>query len=289
MKVAVVAFWGQHVRICYVDESGCPGALPSSTSDVQPALVVLALVISAVDLPFLTQEFLKLKGDFFPGSMPRSGFFLDRITAEIKGSDLRRNICFGHRRARRTSIGFLDKTLDLAERYNIRIWGRIWIKGIAAPFDGRAVYTSSVQRLFEHLERHLEEVDDDGFVIADSRNKGLNVPVAHSIFTEKHRARGDKYRRVLELPTFGHSDNHVGLQIADFIASSLLYPMAIHTYCEGCVTNIHVRPEYQRIKARYAERLNSLQYHYYVDEKLVRGISVSDGLRQYPSRRLFEP
>jgi hypothetical protein len=64
--------------------------------------------------------------------------------------------------------------------------------------------------------------------------------VSHSIFTQKFKAEGDQYPRVLEMPTFGHSNNHVGIQIADLLASALLYPMATCAYCRGHVSNVHV-------------------------------------------------
>jgi hypothetical protein len=42
----------------------------------------------------------------------------------------------------------------------------------------------------------------------------------------------------MEVPSFGHSDNHAGLQLADLICSAFLWPMAMHAYCEGHITVI---------------------------------------------------
>jgi hypothetical protein len=67
-------------------------------------------------------------------------------------------------------------------------------------------------------------MNDRGVVIADSRVPGQNVNVAHSVFTQKYRATGDPYPRILEVPVFGHSNNHVGLQLADVVGSALLAP-----------------------------------------------------------------
>jgi len=44
---------------------------------------------------------------------------------------------------------------------------------------------------------------------------------------------GDLYDRLIELPTFAHSDNHAGLQVADAMCSALLTPIAVNTYCAG--------------------------------------------------------
>jgi hypothetical protein len=32
------------------------------------------------------------------------------------------------------------------------------------------------------------------------------------------------------MPTFGHSENHAGLQLADLVCSALLFPMAMDAY-----------------------------------------------------------
>ncbi len=77
-------------------------------------------------------------------------------------------------------------------------------------------------------------------MVIDSSAPKLNSAMAHSIFTQKFKATGDSYGRMLEMPTFGHSENHVGLQLADLLASGLLFPMASHCYCTGHVQNVHV-------------------------------------------------
>ncbi|TCG00797.1 hypothetical protein BZM27_54615 [Paraburkholderia steynii] len=52
-------------------------------------------------------------------------------------------------------------------------------------------------------------------MVADFLDDATDDQVAHSIFTQKYRARGDPFDRLLELPTFGISNNHVGLQLTD--------------------------------------------------------------------------
>ncbi|MEX2216584.1 MAG: DUF3800 domain-containing protein [Phycisphaeraceae bacterium] len=276
------------MHICYVDESGCTGTLPSPTSNIQPALVIVALFLPVVHLPVITQRFIKLKGQFFPGLMPLRGHYLDRMTVEIKGSNLRRDASVGSRRARRTAIGFLDKVIALLEEFNVRVVGRTWIKGVGQAIDGRAIYTSAVQRIYRQLQHFATSNDESAFVIADSRNRSLNVPVAHSIFTQKHQMAGDSYDRVLEMPTFGHSDNHVGLQLADALASGLLFPMAMNAYCEGTIANIHVRPQYQHLKAWFGQRISNLQYRYQNTEgRWLGGLTVSDRIAMRPANVLF--
>jgi hypothetical protein len=100
---------------------------------------------------------------------------------------------------------------------------------------------------------------------------------------------GDPYPHLVEMPTYGHSENHVGLQLADLICSALLFPMAVSACCVGAVTNPHVLPEYGGLRRRYGGRLKALQYRYLEAGSYRGGIVVADGLAQRPGRILFEP
>jgi hypothetical protein len=81
------------------------------------------------------------------------------------------------------------------------------------------------------------------------------------------------------LPAFVHSDNHVGIQLADLLSSAILFPIASVTYCTGYVNNVHVQPGFANIKARYAARLKALQFRYYDPAQRFRGgVTVSDAI-----------
>ena len=147
-------------------------------------------------------------------------------------------------------------------RYDIRILGRIYIKGIAQPFNGVSVYTSLVQILATDFQQYLTTVNDQGLMIFDSRSKPTNCNVSHSVFTQKFKAAGDSCDRLLEMPLFGHSDNHAGIQCADLFCSALLFPMATFTYCLGRVNNVHVNLRYSLIRDRYGSRLRYRQFRY---------------------------
>lgn len=127
-------------------------------------------------------------------------------------------------------------------------------------------------------------------MVADFRTPGLNTQVSHSIFTQKYRAKGDPWARLLELPTFGHSDNHVTLQIADVLCSTLLFPMATATYCAGLIKGKHARGRDGFIKRRYATRIKALQYRYKnaADGATLGGVFVNDGLQGRRAELLFQ-
>jgi hypothetical protein len=198
------------LRVCYLDESGDTAWLPTPASPIPPAFVPAAVIVKQVRIQSLTAEFLGLKQRFFPNLMPRTGHYLDCVRREIKGADIRRELRAGRRTIVRHHLGFLDQFVGLLERHEVKIVGRVWIKGIGKAIDPTALYTSSVQSICTYFQDLLEREEDVGFVIADSRTASQNSQVAHSVFTQKFRLQGDPYERMLEMPTYGHSENHVG-------------------------------------------------------------------------------
>lgn len=275
------------MRICYVDEAGCTGMLPTPRSLIQPVIVLAGVTFERLDLYPLTLSFMELKARFYPGLMPRRP--LGGILAEIKGAELRRDIRTGSRQTRRHTLGFVDRIFDLLEQYNAKIFGKILIKGIGQPIDGRAVYTSSIQSLCTYFQSYLESENDMGLMLADSRTKQLNANVSHSVFTQKFKAAGDDHSSLVEMPVFGHSENHAGLQISDILCSAILYPMATFTYCTGHVNeNMHVHPSYEIIKNRYGLRVRQRQYRYQDGfERWRGGITVNECIAQRSSALLF--
>lgn len=264
--------------ICYVDEAGCTGALPSPSSPIQPVFLLVGVALQQSRLHALTRDFLTLKRELFPGFIRPGSAVLDQIVMEIKGGEIRRQIRSNSRNERRHAVRFLERTTRLLEQHDGRIFGRLYVKGIGEPINSASIYTFSVQDICTHFQRFLEQNAESGVVIADSRRKGENARVAHSVFTQKFKALGDPYDRILEMPVFGHSENHAGLQIADAVVSGLLFPMATFAYCTGYVNSVHVHPNFGEVRRRFGNRLKALQYRYNQDAKWRGGIAVSDGL-----------
>jgi hypothetical protein len=253
------------------------------------------IILDQFALEAFTRDFLELKANFFPGLGPVSGEFLDWIKVEIKGADLRRRIREGNRDQRRHALGFMDKGLALCEKYQAKMLGRIYIKAIGQPFNGTSVYSTSVQLLARDFQSFLEHHKSFGLMILDSRNKPKNANVAHSIFTQKFKASGDAYDRLLEMPLFVHSDNQAGVQAADLIGSAFLFPMATFAYCLGYVNSVHVSMKYHKIRELFGTRLKKMQYRYQANDpktnqlKWKGGIVTSDSLNQQYGSLLFEP
>ena len=276
------------MKICYVDEAGCTGQLPTSTSNVQPVLIIAGVIIDYGQLHYMTDRLLNLKQRFFPGSVPRGTSHMGWMLKEIKGAELRKDACEGNRNVRRQRIGYMTELLDLCDACGVRLVGRVWVKGIGAPLDGTAVYTFSLQSIYTDFQNYLTQEKDIGFVVVDSRLKHLNTRVAHSIFTQKFKGTGDSYDRIIELPAFSHSDNHAGLQMADMMCSAIITPIVVNTYCEGHVTSLHVRPGYSDLKALFAPRCRALQHRYTEASGRDRGgLIVSDGIGSRPGGLMF--
>lgn len=276
------------MKVCYVDEAGCTGHLPSATSDIQPALVFVGIIIDYSRLHEITERILALKQRFYPNALPVTAKHMSWILHEIKGSDLRRGVCSGNRNERRSSMGYLQEVVQICKSCDVRLTGRIWIKGVGTPVNGVSIYTYSIQSIYSDFQNYLTSSRETGFVVLDARLKHLNTQVAHSIFTQKFKGTGDSYDRIIELPAFSHSDNHAGLQVCDTICSSIIMPMAINTYCNGHIQNVHVRPRYQDIKDRFKDDVRDLQHRYSEASGRVRGgLVVSDGIGQRPGGALF--
>lgn len=280
------------VKICYVDEAGDLGMLPLETQkkgNNQPVLVIGGIFVDAEKLYGITQDFIHLKQRYYPGLCSQTEKYLDRILPEIKGAEVRKAALRGMHQQRRHAIGFLDRIIELLECYEVEIIARIWVKIPGKPFNGNAVYSSSVQSIYEYFNHHLDECQDSGFCIMDSRDQIKNIMVSHSVFTQKFRILEPAYPNVAELPCFSHSNNHAGLQICDIICSAILFPIASYVYCKDFVHNVHVTERALILRERYGKRIKSLQHRYQDYQNFYSGgVVVSDPVNKASSSLMFK-
>ena len=266
--------------VCFIDEAGCPGALTSANAEIQPVFLISGLFIEQKNITPLTKEFLNIKRKYFPKLFANSTHDLNHLLHEIKGADdLRKPIRKKGKHAT-AQLRFIDDVLSLLATYDVKLFSRIWVKGIAKPFKGMSIYTITIHHLFRAFNDFLAKRGCTGIAIADFRNLQLNSPISHTILTRKLKASGDEFPNILELPVFGHSQNHAMLQIADVISSTILFPMATHTFCNGHVRNklLHARDGF--FKIRFGKRIKNLQVSYSSRGRKHYGISVDDGLEK---------
>jgi hypothetical protein len=276
------------MHLCYLDESGCTGALKSKTDTVQPVFILCGLFLPAHDLSKLTNDFIALKHRFYPAGNGGRRARLDDVLREIKGADIRRYIRENQRTQSRQAVAFLHKMIDLLEQAQAKFVARVYIKGIGQTIDGTAMYTAAAQQIVSNFQDYLTANNSRGIVIADCRSKATNVQVSHSIFTQKFKNDGDRFNRVLELPLFGNSDNHAALQVCDLLCSAILFPIASYSYCLGHIESMHIHAEYRQIKQKYGPRLIPLQHRYNdMSDRPVGGVTVSDHLMRRSSSVMF--
>lgn len=249
-------------------------------------MVILGLIVDVALIPALTRDFLALKRRHFPGRFV-SGYALDHILTEVKGSDILQMTRSSGRNPQRQAQRFRHELVDMVERYGCRLVGRVWVKEPNKGIDPQSSYCYAVQDITQHFGQYLEVQNDIGIVIADGRQHHANLQVAHSIFTQKWRTAGDPYPALREVPLFAASDNHAGLQIADLLASSLVLPMAASAYCPRR-SGPHYSPKYAAVRTMFGSRLKDRQYRYRDETGRWRGgMVVSDRIGQKPGSALF--
>ena len=279
--------------ICYIDEAGCTGALPHGNNDIQPVFILAGVFIKQTHILKISNDLIDLKSEFFPNEKPISGMRNDWLGVEIKGSTIRKFAKSTSRNNRRFAYKFLEKIINIYQKYDVKIVSRVFIKKSGDDFNGISVYSSSVQQICRDFNSFLSEKNAKGIVIADGRNKPKNANVSHSLFTQVNSpSSSHEYSRIIEVPVFGHSDNHAGLQLADVMCSALLFPISTNRCCLRHIPdNIHCHAQHLTLISRYGEKLQSIQYRY-SKQKSSRahwygGIRLSDPLNKFNASVLF--
>ncbi|WP_240500654.1 DUF3800 domain-containing protein [Pseudomonas putida] len=268
------------MHICYIDESGDSQPILSNVDNKQPMLIIAGLFVDAQRISRITDEFICLKRRFYPRLFQGERHALNVLLKEIKGSDLRSDI----RKHPATHalvehhFKFIDGVLGICKAHGIKLVARVWVKQYRQALEDRSVYTITAQNIAKRFQHFLVDQESRGMIIADFRDPARNRYVAHSIFTQKHKLGrgGDAYPSIEEVAVFGISDNHACLQIADLICSTILYPMAGRTVCDGAFDNVHTHGSYDSIVKRYARRIKALQYHCSENGQRRWGVTVED-------------
>ena len=235
-------------------------------------------------------EFIRLKKDFEPSLAHVDRTLSDLIRFEIKGSKLRRDVRAdrGGRNTRRRAIGFIDKTIRLLEDHNGRIIGKVIVKADGFAIEDKHEYPRAVQELAVSFNSQAASSKSEGIMILDSRTKVKNEGNVHHITTRKFRRGGDMYPYLHEAPLFGHSDTHVPLQIADLLASALIFPIACLQYTPSDGSNVHTSQHYQQLHDKFGERLAKLEHRYVNSDGHKRGgFQVVDPVEKRATHLLF--
>lgn len=204
---------------------------------------------------------------------------LDGILVEIKGNDLRKNLRESNRRVWSQSVGYIDACMRLLSQHEVRLLGRALIKNLGQENSDPAFYGRSMMHLCQHFNTFLELNSEHGFVIADGRKTSQNKRTTHMIFTQRHQSGGNSYPRIVEMPSYGHSNNFAMLQLTDMVCSAVIFPMLIDAFGAHLVNidNVHVSPKYATIRSRYKNAIKNLQFMYQDTRSMwVGGMLVAD-------------
>jgi hypothetical protein len=248
------------MRLCYVDESGKAETLVKAERDQQPVIVIAGVSLPEDQLTEITREWLELKRRFYPDVASKlGGGWLDAILHDIKGANLRRGFRrTATRRQRKHALGLISGTLSIVERHDGNLIGRIWVKQLNQPNDDMSIHSSSLQFICSAFNTQLTE--ERGMVVVDSQTYQHNHRLAHSMFTQRF-GKHPRNTGLVDMPVFGHSDNHAGLQIADLLSSAVLAPIACAVYAGGYASwNRHCDSGFLDIREEFGERLEALTF-----------------------------
>lgn len=249
-------------HICLIDESGDSSPLPSADSPVQPVLVVAGLMVSESALPRMESEFLALKKKVNPGAIP----------PEVKGRGLREALRSAGVKRRDFTLLLLDRALDILENASATVAGQVWVKPVGGEFDGNAAYVSSAMFIARQFQRFLAARESRGKILCDHRRPAQQSAVARAFLERKSRAAGDPFSRLPDSPSFTDSRQSPGVQLADWLCSALVAPLAATVYCDA--QSPHAHRNYLRLRERFGRRLMKIQED---DRANRRGLRVAAG------------
>ena len=230
-------------HICYIDESGDLNGLHSAQRLVegQPVLVVLGLIVPEESLAQITFGLLEIRGKFGPGR------------AEVKGAELRGDLAKpSDENSRHAGLVALKSALELLEDADARVTGRVCVKPAGEPFDGDDAHDRALRFIAGNFSRFLRAEKSEGRVVCDSRG---SVDCDNNMRAARALRRPFGFRRPeFPPPVFAHSEDCVGLQLADWLCSALVAPVAATAYCGDCERlreSVHVNGNYLRFRDRH--------------------------------------
>ncbi|MFE4496357.1 DUF3800 domain-containing protein [Streptomyces niveus] len=280
---------GKVLHLCYLDESGTGQVLNPGVADSVPVMVIGGFTVPESQVKALAWDFIALKKRFRP-ELCKLPALSQVVHHEVKGETIRKSFRRPGRNQRRLAHGFLDHLLTILERRDCTVMARIWVKQDGVINDDTSMYAASVTALCANFEHYLAERSSSGIAVLDSRNPSDNVGNVHCVTTRKFAKGGDSLPHLPESPVFGHSNTHLGLQIADLLVSAVLAPSAAVTYAGDLTGNVHCHPGFVEVRDRHCPRLGKLQHRYQATTgKWTGGIVVSDARGHQSAGKLFTP
>lgn len=275
------------MHVLYLDESGSAETLCRIHPESTPVFVLGGVCVDIKEQRGLVWDFLKLKEEFNPHLQKKQ--LSDAIAYEMKGSSLRSDIRSTSRRRRRRAISFIHQLIELLNDHKAKVVAKVNMKNVDETHNDVSQYSACNRWVLNSFDKYLAEYKTEGIAILDSRTKVKNSPLVSNVVTAMYRRGGGDFSRLLDAPTFGHSDVHIGIQIADHIVSSLIFPMACYAFCSKYAWNTHVNTNYRILIENFGPALQELQMRYISKPSLERrgGIYCTGTNDVIKSSRLF--
>ena len=212
-------------HICHIDESGDFGPLPPANLNaqpVQPVLVVVGLIVAESELTRMSREFIALRKTSEFLRARRSALRQDEFPREDRGKDMFRWALKSNRAGwQNSALSTLGQALALLERAQARVAGCVHLKG--DDFEGAKTYETSVLSIAANFRRFLEAGQAQN---GEQRpRRGVRVVCDNQEEAGK-KVRREFVRRNLDPPEFVDSKNHIGVQLADWLCSAIIAPLA---------------------------------------------------------------
>lgn len=276
------------VHILYLDESGSAEVLREEHPESPPVFVLGGICVNVDKQRSLNWGFLKLKEKFNPNLHDKK--LSEALAFEMKGSSLRSDIRADSRNRNRRAKAFLRELITLLGDHEAKIVAKVNIKRVNEEHRDVQQYPAANRWIMNAFNEYLKRVDSKGIAILDSRTKIKNSPLVSNIVTGMYKTGGGDFGQLIDAPAFGHSDVHIGIQIADHVVSALIFPMACYTYCSEHEWNTHVNPRYKVLIEDFGAPLQALQMSYYESATLRRlgGVYCTKSKERINSSELFK-
>jgi hypothetical protein len=204
----------------YVDESGTSG-----TDAIQHYFVLTAIIVRTDRCIHLQEGLQKLKEEFH---------FKD---VEIKGRDIEQSKNFFRHISLQTKRDFVKRLFQLLFAHDLFLSTIVFSKEEDSikrlNLSSEDVYHLSYKELLKHLEEFLEERNEVGLLLIDSRASSIRSHLRDDRLIRVHQeylkrlAQQKRQTRIIEYPIFIQSEFFAAVQLADLCAYNIFRALQV--------------------------------------------------------------
>jgi Protein of unknown function (DUF3800) len=279
------------LRTLYVDEAGNAARFSHAGSpSASPVFVVAGVTLAPGQLCTAKERLLIARRRAF--GAPRTRSLVENLyDNEVKAAVLRAGMNgTGSRLHQRRCWEYVEDSVSILEDLRARVFAHVWLKTPGSWLDESGAYRTSLQHFATGFSHRLAADDNCGAMLLDARSPKKDSSAQRAIVDLKYSCEPDSVTDRLigltEVASVGDSKNFVGLQLADLVASALLFPMACVAF--RTELGIYKSPaQFQEAQKTYGERLAALQCHWRTPDRRRRdGFVVTHAGEQLDARRL---